>query len=290
MVRPSATRNTRPCTVGVVVLGAVALLTTATAADAAAEANVLKFTEADSPSRFTLQAGATLAAACTSTMDQSSIDRDSHASHSTNNQAGGVLDDDTSTFAVAARAAALDNWYRALCASAYDPAYMPAQVAITTGLACIVACDTAGHQPSRTGMANLAAEAISASEAKRVMPFCGAFLDNAKQGYEPLPFASVGSNLTMLKELTVELTKPTGACGCAPASSGFGSPTTPITAVVGLVALAVSLMASVVIYVIRRRRQAASVLVLREAEGSKTDAVSGSGHRFYADEDAALLE
>lgn len=47
MVRPSATRNTRPCTVGVVVLGAVALLTTATAADAAAEANVLKFTEAD---------------------------------------------------------------------------------------------------------------------------------------------------------------------------------------------------------------------------------------------------
>lgn len=175
-------------------------------------------------------------------------------------------------------------------ASAYDPAYMPAQVAITTGLACIVACDTAGHQPSRTGMANLAAEAISASEAKRVMPFCGAFLDNAKQGYEPLPFASVGSNLTMLKELTVELTKPTGACGCAPASSGFGSPTTPITAVVGLVALAVSLMASVVIYVIRRRRQAASVLVLREAEGSKTDAVSGSGHRFYADEDAALLE
>lgn len=181
-------------------------------------------------------------------------------------------------------------------ASAYDPAYMPAQVAITTGLACIVACDTAGHQPSRTGMANLAAEAISASEAKRVMPFCGAFLDNAKQGYEPLPFASVGSNLTMLKELTVELTKPTGACGCAPASSGFGSPTTPITAVVGLVALAVSLMASVVIYVIRRRRQAASVLVLGEAEGSKStskskiDADSGSGHRFYADEDAALLE
>ena len=72
----------------------------------------------DSPSRFTLQAGATLAAACTSTMDQSSIDRDSHASHSTNNQAGGVFDDDTSTFAVAARAAALDNWYRALCVPA----------------------------------------------------------------------------------------------------------------------------------------------------------------------------
>ena len=71
---------------------------------------------------------------------------------------------------------------------------MPAQVAITTGLACIVACDTqATNHRDRTGMADLAAEAISASEAKRVMPFCGAFLDNAKQGYDPLPFASVGS-------------------------------------------------------------------------------------------------
>ena len=173
---------------------------------------------------------------------------------------------------------------------------MPAQVAITTGLACIVACDTAGHQPSRTGMANLAAEAISASEAKRVMPFCGAFLDNAKQGYDPLPFASVGSNGTLLKELTVVLTTPTGACGCAPAS-GFSSPPTPILTVVGVAAAAaVSLVVGVaIIYVVRRRRPA--TLALGGAGGGRTNrhAVSGSGHGVYADkrkddEDAALLE
>ena len=64
-------------------------------------------------------------------------------------------------------------------------------------------------------------------KAKRVMPFCGAYLDNAKNGYDPLPFAGVGSNVTMLKELTVGLTL--GACACSEPASVVAVELTPRT-------------------------------------------------------------
>lgn len=53
-------------------------------------------------------------------------------------------------FSVKSVAASLQNWYHALCApqdepswkDAFDPAEQPQQMAITSGLVCIVACDT----------------------------------------------------------------------------------------------------------------------------------------------------
>jgi len=53
-------------------------------------------------------------------------------------------------FDVKSVAASLQNWYHALCApeddpsweDAFDPAEQPQQMAITSGLVCIVACDT----------------------------------------------------------------------------------------------------------------------------------------------------
>jgi len=53
---------------------------------------------------------------------------------------------------ISVMASSMQNWYHALCApeadpswaGVFDPAYQPQQMAITTGLMCIVACDANG--------------------------------------------------------------------------------------------------------------------------------------------------
>ena len=203
-----------------------------------------------SPSQFTLQAGSALAVACTTDMSGNATgsDRATVLGTATNDPPLAVLtsaDGETSldsrrsvqfndapgnttvrpTFTVAARAAALDAWYQALCSPAdapgwggrahFDPAYMPAQIALTTGLSCIVACDTAGHQPSAKAMQALARDAVRAAAAGRTMSLCLAFNDTAARGYFPLPFAGVDGDEAKLRSLTGRLL--TSPCGCMPA-------------------------------------------------------------------------
>lgn len=85
------------------------------------------------PSHFTLTATELLSKACAAMPDDAPAE-----------PTGGARQ-----YTVDAMAAALQNWYRALCApprdpswsGEYDPAYQPQQVALTSGFMCIVACD-----------------------------------------------------------------------------------------------------------------------------------------------------
>jgi len=61
--------------------------------------------------------------------------------------------------------ASLQNWYHALCdvewaaSDAGDPAFMPQQMALTTGFACMAACDCSGlATPSSATFASFAAQ------------------------------------------------------------------------------------------------------------------------------------
>ena len=92
------------------------------------------------PSRFTLQADEALATACAATASGRQGPRHARGAGGPvqGGGAGGQGGGGNATFTVAARAAALDNWFRALCVPAsakpwggaanFDPAYMPAQV------------------------------------------------------------------------------------------------------------------------------------------------------------------
>ena len=81
----------------------------------------------------------------------------------------------------------------------------------------------AGHQPSRSyghGRSRCGSHLSVRGEAGDAVLW--SFPRQCKARLRPAPVCqrriSVGSNLTILQELNVELTTPTGACGCAPAS------------------------------------------------------------------------
>lgn len=239
------------------------------------------------PSRFTLQAKDALATACAADDGRDDVHDDAHGAGAGLVREGGVVraassNSSNATFAVAERAAALDNWYRALCvpasaapwgdASKYDPAYMPAQVAITTGLACIVACDTAGHQPSSKDMTAIAVAAVAASAAKRAMPLCAAYPEVAKRGYTPLPFAAVGSDAETLMKLTTPLLA--GVCGCVKDPAEAAGSVWRHPAVVGLATALAALLVGSAAYIGIARRRGAGAGAAGERDGV-----------IYADED-----
>ena len=101
-------------------------------------------------SAFTLSAGSGLAKACEPAVE----------------------DEPANVSTVTARAAAMDNWVKALCApssspvwrGAYDPAYMPQQQALTAGFVCIVACEANGAEPSADAMADLSSYSAAARD------------------------------------------------------------------------------------------------------------------------------
>ena len=102
------------------------------------------------PSAFTLSAGAGLAKACKPAVE----------------------DEPANVSTVPARAAAMENWLKALCApssspvwrGAYDPAYMPQQQALTVGFVCIVTCEASGVKLSADAMADLSSYSAAARD------------------------------------------------------------------------------------------------------------------------------
>ena len=101
-------------------------------------------------SAFTLSAGAGLAKACQPAVE----------------------DEPANVSTVPARAAAMENWLKALCApssspvwrGAYDPAYMPQQQALTVGFVCIVTCEASGVKLSADAMADLSSYSAAARD------------------------------------------------------------------------------------------------------------------------------
>lgn len=119
-----------------------------------------------------------------------------------------------SNFTVAATAAAMQNWYHALCApeadpswhGEFDPAEEVQQVALTMGFLCIAACDAASHGLSALSMARLAKAAPDARDAT-----C-----SAKDG---IPWGN-GTDFTkatskaQLADMASKLIMNSAICGC----------------------------------------------------------------------------
>ena len=117
-------------------------------------------------------------------------------------------------FTVAATAAAMQNWYHALCApetdaswhGEFDPAEEVQQVALTMGFLCIAACDAAGHMLPARSMTPLIKNPTDARDAT-----C-----SAKSG---IPWSN-GTDFTkatskaQLASMAKKLIMSPGICGC----------------------------------------------------------------------------
>ena len=115
----------------------------------------------------------------------------------------------------------MDNWYRALCAPAssaawngnYDPAYMPQQMALTTGFMCIVGCEANDMEPSADAMGALSADPAAARDG-----LCAAF----PWTLEDYPrFAGANTTAELAALAAPLLTKPCGCSGTAPPASWY---------------------------------------------------------------------
>jgi len=115
---------------------------------------------------------------------------------------------------LASVASSLQNWYHALCApatdsswgGAFDPAYQPQQIALTTGLMCIVACDSNGSSElSRETMAALASSVEAAESARDQV--CAAYPWGSGTDF------STASTLKELGQMSQSLLA--GPCPCA---------------------------------------------------------------------------
>jgi len=99
---------------------------------------------------------------------------------------------------------AMYNWHRALCAQkgdpawngVYDPAYMPQQMALTTGFMCIVACDCNGRD--ELFLEDFSTDADFAELARDTL--CESI------PWGEVDFHSVGSNHYTLADLSAPLT------------------------------------------------------------------------------------
>merc|ERR1712241_937483 len=99
---------------------------------------------------------------------------------------------------------AMYNWHRALCAQkedaawngVYDPAYMPQQMALTTGFMCIVACDC--NQRPTLSLEDFSTDADFAELARDTL--CESI------PWGEVDFHSVGSNTDALAALSAPLT------------------------------------------------------------------------------------
>jgi len=107
----------------------------------------------DGPSHFTLETSKALRGVCS--QESSNLQRPDYD--------------------IASVASSLQNWYHALCApasdsswgGAFDPAYQPQQIALTTGFMCIVACDANGSNELSSKTLAALASSVDAAEAGR---------------------------------------------------------------------------------------------------------------------------
>lgn len=118
------------------------------------------------PSHFVLAAHKSLGVACKI-----------HPSRSSPSPRDGLA------FTLTARLTGMANWHRALCAGendpawngGYDPAYMPQQIALTTGFMCMVGCDSANQALYSTNMQRLAdRNMVMREELCSALPYTGA--------------------------------------------------------------------------------------------------------------------
>ena len=155
----------------------------------------------------------------------------------------------TTNFTLEQIAKSVQNWYHALCAPAsdptwavhgYDPAYQPQQQAITTGLACIAACDVAGLALPASAMSATYGAPSAARDA-----MCAAFPWAA--GSATL-FSAASSRSQLAASLKPILHEP---CGCASGDEGHKAWLVAACVVVGC-ALVVALL---VVWSRRRSRR-----------------------------------
>ena len=196
------------------------------------------------PSAFTLSTAAGLTKAC------EPADDDKPANVST----------------VAARAVAMDNWVKALCAPSsspvwrgdYDPAYMPQQQALTAGFICIVVCEANGAELSAEAMADLSSRPAAARDGVcKALPWDDAIPGRFHRATQRAELASLSEPL---------LDTP---CVCSRELSP-ASPSAPLwpTYTLGGVAICLATFALMALCLKRRRIAAARRLYLFAADAA----------------------